>query len=423
MLGLLKDYVTVFEEELNTDLMLRTHDKPLVEYVKDSWLSLQIIKGIEIEGFKYTERESEFDINKYILKRTKGLKSKEKFKYKWINDSRVGLLTVYIKLSIEENDPKLGETVIREQKITKSMLIPVKDEDGYYYLGGQKVYLIYQLVEKSTYTAANSVILKSLMPFATRRYTIKTKDTKGNEYVLPYYTIELFHKDVEVMLIYATRGGLNGAIQFSIDYPYIVMNLVEEEDENDLENIYFQISSKLFIRVNRELFDQFVYVKSIVGGILQISTNHLTLKKADEEETWLKKLGANNVQKGENLLRSTKRLMDVTTQSILKVNPFNKYDVQSVIRWMCSEYNDLRAKDNMNLENKRLRDSEIISSLLTYDFSNRLNRLMSYGKKATIETYRELFSFPGDKEIVSKCPRKTTLTAGNLHMWECVHAA
>lgn len=423
MLKYLKDYVTVFEEELNTSLMNKEYDKPLVDYVMDSWRSLQIVEGIEILGFDYTDKKSEIDINKYIFKRNRKVKQKDRFNYKYMDDSNVGLLTVHIKLSIETRDPKLDEMVLHEQEITKSMLIPLQDEDGSYYLNGQRVYLIYQLVEKSTYTAANSVILKSLMPFATRRYTINVEDTKGTKYVLPYYTIELFRKDVEVMLLYATSGGLDYAIQFALEYPYIVMELMEEEDPDDLTHIYFQISSKLFLKVNWELFDQFTYVKSVVGGILRICTNRLTLSKVNNKEIWLKKLGGTNVAKGENILRRAKRLLDATTGQILKLNIYNKCDVLSLTRWMCQEYNDLRMKDNMDLSNKRLRSNEILSSLLTQDFSNRLNRLMSYGKKATIENYRELFSFPGDMIKSSECRPKTILIAGKLHRWECVHVA
>ena len=42
------------------------------------------------------------------------------------------------------------------------MLIPLQDEEGYFYIKGKKYYLIYQLVEKSTYTSNSSVTLKSL---------------------------------------------------------------------------------------------------------------------------------------------------------------------------------------------------------------------------------------------------------------------
>ena len=64
------------------------------------------------------------------------------------------------------------------------------------------------------------------------------------------------------------------------------------------------------------------------------------------------------------------------------------------------EFNELRLKDNMALENKRLRCNEYIASLLTREFSRRLNKIISLGKKATIDQFRDLFKFPGDKEAV-----------------------
>lgn len=395
MLGYLKDYVTAYERELNIPLMTKQHDKPLLDYILESWKSLEVMEGIKILDYEYTEKESEIDINKYIFKRERGKKRKEKYDFKYIDDSRLGLLTVRVKLQVETKDPKLDKMVMHEQIIKKSMLMPLQDEDGLYYLNGKDIYMIYQMVEKSTYTASNSVILKSLMPFAVRRYIIECVDTKGTAYKLPYYTIELFRKDIEVMLLYATRG-LNYAVQFALDTPYLVMDFVTDEDPDDLVNLYFQISTKLFLRVNRELFESYTYVKSVVGGILQISTNRLTIQKLDDEEIWLKKLGSGNVAKGINLLGRAKRLLDETTGQVLRLDIYHKHDVLSLTRWICQEYNDLRMKDNMDLRNKRIRSNEILSALMTQEFSTRLNRIMSLGKKATIDNYRELFSFPGD---------------------------
>ena len=60
------------------------------------------------------------------------------------------------------------------------------------------------------------------------------------------------------------------------------------------------------------------------------------------------------------------------------------------------EFNELRLKDNLDLKNKRLRCNEYVASLLTAEFSRRLNRILSLGDKATIDNYREFFKFPGD---------------------------
>ena len=54
------------------------------------------------------------------------------------------------------------------------------------------------------------------------------------------------------------------------------------------------------------------------------------------------------------------------------------------------EFNDLRMKDNCDLENKRLRCNEYIASLLTKEFSRRLNRIISMGEKVTIDNIKEL---------------------------------
>ena len=103
------------------------------------------------------------------------------------------------------------------------------------------------MVEKSTYTSANSVILKSLMPFAIRRQTIVKEDIKENEYTLPVYTIDLFRKDIPVMLLYASRG-LNYAVQYALQsYPYVALDFVTKADPEDKKHIYFQISTKLFL--------------------------------------------------------------------------------------------------------------------------------------------------------------------------------
>lgn len=403
MIKHLKNYASDFERDLNIPLMTKESDRPLVEYVLDSWKSLQIIDGIKFLDYEYTEKESEIEINKYIYKREKGKKRNEKFDYKFIDDSRVGLLTVRMQISSIEKDFTTGESCLREKIIKKSMLVPLQDEHGLFHIKGKKYILIYQMVEKSTYTSANSVILKSLMPFAIRRNTIVKEDIHENEYVLPYYTIDLFKKDIPIMLIYASRG-LNYALQYSLEsYPYVAINFVTKSEPEDKKHIYFQISTKLFLKVHKKLFENFQYIQSIVGGILHISTNRLTIEKIDNPDIWIKKLSANNIDKGKNLLNSLRRLLDETTKKILKVDISNKLDVLSVIRWMAQDFNELRSKDNMNLANKRLRCNEYIASLLTQEFSKKLNRIMALGSKATIDNYREMFRFPGDRRTNQKC--------------------
>ena len=389
-------YPSPFERDVNLSLMKKEADKPLLEFVIDSWKSLQILEGIEFLGYEYTEKMSEFDINKLVFKREKGKPKSKRFPHKYMEDNRVGKLTVYLKLSTFETDFKTGKKIKRVKEIKKNMLIPIQDEDGFFFVKGKHYYLIMQLVEKSTYTTNNGTIFKSLMPFAMKRKIIDCEDMNGNVYDLPYYTIDLFKKEYPIMLVYASKG-MNDAIQFALDaFPYFVMEFTKTYDKEDSKHIYFGISSKLFLKVRKELFDEFVYIRSVVGGIMEICSNRLTFDKLDDETIWIKKMSQSNLEKGKNLLSSLQRLLDETAKKLLRVDIYNKLDVLSVIRWMSEEFNENRAKDNMNLANKRLRCNEVISSLLTLEFSKKLNRIISLGSKATIENYIEMFKFSPD---------------------------
>jgi len=158
----LKSYVSQYEGNLNLDLMNKSNDRTLVEYVVDSWKSLEVVKQLKFIKYEYTEKESEIDINRHIFKREKGKKKKDKHDIKFINDSRVGRLTVYMEATMLEEDPKTGEKQYVVYPFKKSMLIPIIDDDGYAKIKGKKYYLIYQMLEKSTYTSSQSVTLKSL---------------------------------------------------------------------------------------------------------------------------------------------------------------------------------------------------------------------------------------------------------------------
>lgn len=401
----INDYVSDFEKELNIPLMNKEADMPLVEYVKDAWRSLEIVKNIKILKFEYNENESEIDINRFIFKREKKKRKKDRCDYKFVNDDRYGCLTVHIQITIEEEDQRTKEKSIHQKIIKKQMLIPLQDEEGYYYIKGKKYYIIYQLVDKSTYTSSSSVTLKSLMPIAVKRNSIKTEnftktvinktDDNGTEYLLPVYNVFVFKKEIPIILFFVANG-LDWALSFlGVD---TVIKFIEDTDNIDEEkNIYFQVSSKLFIEVNKELFLKYPYIQGIVGMFLEVCTNRFTLKDMYNKEIWIKKLSNNNtLEKGNDILVFFNRLMDETTKKILMLDDFNKKDVYALLRWIMQNYNTLRMKDNLSLDNKRLRCNEYVASLLTQEFSKRLNRIITLGSKATMGDFHDCFKFSGE---------------------------
>lgn len=401
----LREYVSEFEKELNVPLMNKEGDRPLVEYVKDAWKSLEIVKNIKILKFEYNDNESEININKFIFKRDKKKKKKDRFDYKFVNNDRYGCLTVTIQITVEEEDQRTHETSVHQKIIKKQMLIPLQDEDGYYFVRGKKYYVIYQLVDKSTYTSSSSVTLKSLMPVAVKRTTIngedlslgtvEAEDSEGGIFKLPVYNVFVFKKEIPIILFFAANG-----LDYALSFLGVmnIMKFVESMDNADKEkNMYFQISSKLFIEVNRELFLKYPYVQSIIGGFLHVCTNRFTLDDLYNKEIWIKKLSNNNtVDKGKDILVFFNRLLDETTKNILKLEDYNKTDIYAILRWIMQNFNELRMKDNLSLENKRLRCNEYIASLLTQEFSKRLNRVITLGNKATMSDYLDMYRFSGE---------------------------
>ena len=396
MLKYLSQYTCEYEDQLNVDLMNKTADDPLYVYVLDAWKSLEICPNIRISKWEYNTVESEIDINKHIYKRKKRQRKKEKVEYKYINDNRIGRLTIWVDISCLEADPKTKAVMLKEKTVKKNILIPLQDERGYFHINGKPYYLLYQLVEKSTYTTSQTVTFKSLMPISIKRNILDKEDTEGNLHRLPVYNVYLFRKEVPIMLLYAAMG-----LRTSLDELYVgdiidfVSNVDDVEDLDDY--IYFQISSKCYIRCDRKLFDKYPYVQSIVGGMLFITTNRFTVEQLYDVNVWYKKLGNNGKpEKGKEILQRVQRLLDETTKKVLKISDYHTADAYSLIRYAMMNFNELRIKDNMSLENKRLRCNEYIASLLTKELSHRLNRVISMGAKATIVNFMDMLKLPDD---------------------------
>lgn len=391
----IRDYVNEWEEDLNTPLMTKSADAPLVDYIIDAWKSLSVVEQINFISFDYTEKESDIDINKHIFKREKNKKKKDIYDLKFIEDDRCGKLTVHFEINMVETDPTTGKTTYQKYPITKSMLIPIQDENGYFTIKKKKYYLLYQMVEKSTYTSNNSVTLKSLMPITIKRNIEEVDDIHGNRYHLPCYFVFVFKKEIPIILFYLSKGILS-----ALDYLHVanVINFIDTLPETlDDTKLYFSLSSKCYLVVDKYSFEKYVYIQSVVAAFNHVCTNRITIEQLDDTQQWIKKITTpNNYEKGLNILKYFNRLLDETTKKVLVLPEYYKSDIYRLIQWEMENYNELRLKDNCDINNKRLRCNEYIASLLTKEFSKRLNRIISLGDKATIDNIKELFKFPGD---------------------------
>ena len=344
----LKTYINEWEDKLNIPLITKASDAPLVDYIVDAWKSLEVVEQIQFKGYEYTEKESEIDINKHIFKREKKKKKKDRHDIKFIEDNRCGKLTVYLDITMLETDPTTGETSYQKYPIKKSMLVPIIDENGYLHIKSKKYYMIYQMVEKSTYTSSSSVTLKSLMPIAVKRNIKNVTDIDGVEYNLPSYYVFVFKKEIPIILFYLAHG-----IDFTLDYMHVrdIISFTDKiPDIKDPEKLYFQLSSRCFLEVNKELFKKYPYIQSLVGSFCTVCTNRITLDQLNEPREFIKRIvNPPNYDKGLGYLKYFNRLLDETTKKVLLLPEYNKNDIYSLLRWMMENFNTLRLKDNCDL--------------------------------------------------------------------------
>lgn len=374
---------------LNYGLINKEYDKPLIEYINDSAKSLEVIKNIQFLGSRFVKYESEIDMNKYEKRRKVDNKNKEEIKYTSIEDSRVGELILKFKITFK------GKSEI----IEKPILVPLPDEYGYYQIKGKKYILMYQLVDASTYVTKNSVVLKSIMPIFLTRKPFTKKDTEGYEYTCPIYSTKVFKNDITIMYFYFAKIGLTKSLRyFSVNHYIGVSN-----EKKDTEHfIYFQISQGFYLKVKRNTFNDSQYIRSVAFMILNVCNSKVNINNMDCRQLWIEKIGnifsvsTNHYEKGKNILVFFDRMLDETTKSNLRIEPKYKKSMYSILLYMFQNFNELKKKDNMDMENKRLRDSEYIASLLNKELSKRILPVVNSGKKLTREKIKDVFKFSGE---------------------------
>lgn len=407
MYKMLSDYCRTFDDKLNLPLINRELDKDLYLYVYEAIKSLEVFECIKILGYEYNDKENDIKLGEYVRTRqTGGKKVKEDpVQVMYIAENRMGELKIKYELSIDVKQED-GTMKLESKQYTKNILIPLKDPEGYYTLKGKRYILMYQLVDATTYTTANSIVLKSIMPIHLKRKAKTIMDIDRRPYSVPIYSTVVFRNEINILGLYFAKMGLFETLKyFSMDR---LISFVENTDDGvDDRYVYFKISQKITIRVHRAVFENNKEVRSVVGMILDVTSNRLTLDQIFDRNFWLEKLGTQqNVQqasfrraKAENLLLSVDRMIDMTTRRVLNIAPDHKDSMYSALRWMFMNYDDLKNKRIMDITHKRLRDNEYIQSLMTNTLSTRLYRAMGKVKKPqsrNLETLEDIFSFKGD---------------------------
>ena len=387
------------EEKLNIGIMKREFDEPLVNYLVDAAKSMEVLSNIKFVGYEYTEDPLKIDMNNFIQTRSTSRADQEAL-YEYISVNRTAQLTLKFKLSCLNKKTLEFE----ECDISKKMLIPIVDDNGYFNLRSKKFILLYQLVDRATYVTKDSVVLKSFLPIKVKKNytTIKNKD--GEEFDTAIFTILMFNKDRNILPFFLAKYGMTKTLEFFGVEDCI--SFVDKHIPCDEVYMYFTISSKLYLKVRRYIFNKSSILTSIVTMILDSTNTKTTKMVLDDKSYWLHRLGvltssssSNNVidyvGRGITISVFLTRMLDITTQKNLNLHPENKESIYHVLRFLMTEYSNLRKKNNNDMLNKRLRYNSFIAALFTQVLSDRLNRVINKGNRLDMATLKDIFSFQG----------------------------
>ena len=391
MLKFISEFKNYQERNINIPLIKRESEEDLVTFVVDIYKSLEVTGFITFLGYDVEYDESKIDASKYITTRKKVKKQDKDIRYQYIHPDRCIEVTLRFKIHVKDE----------EANISKSILIPKIDNDKYYTIRGKRYFLLYQLVDNSTYTSRKGITLKSVMPICINKEMDTLKDVEGTVHDVPYYYIDVFKREIETFLFYFAKIGFTNTMRF-FTMDNILSIVTERPDKNDENYYYFAINKNLTIKVLKYFFDKYLYVQSMVLMVKRACNTKTTFQHLEDTYYWTQRIGAlytatpyKLYDSGKSTITFFERLLDITTQQKLKLSNINKLSIYSVVKWIIQNYIELKKKDNLDLDNKRLRLYEYIAAILSKRVNEGINRILTLGSKVKMKQVRDVFKFSG----------------------------
>lgn len=415
------DYVALYPNEhakdFNETFLDGTCDVPMEECVISAMKEFEAIENIKIEYVKNIIDQDEIDFNYHVTNinfKKKNIDKIEIPKKKYIMRSRYGELTFGIRIT----------TNLNERFIEKKILYPIRLEDGSYLNNGKKMDLIWQVLEASTYGQRGKITLKSRMPVIIYRNRHRSvTDVHGTVFIMPSYSYALDTKPkkggptagkkkskyINPVMIYSTKMGFSMTREFfgMTD----IVDFVPEYDEEDDDRFYFFPVNNIFVRVDQYFFDKYQEVQAFTCMCCNLANKDfpVTMDKLENREYWMCRIGFvgsikgknNDIisfrEKGRTTIYMIERLVDQTTIKNLRVPGCYKHNVYYLIYWMIMNFDELKAKRNLDVASKRIRRNEVVvNASLGRKISENINKLvekMGKSRMNTIDSLLELFNF------------------------------
>jgi hypothetical protein len=467
MYHLIKKYSLENPERFNKDFILSRNDQDVLKYIKDIFKSLEILNEIEVLDVRLETDESQFI----------PIKNKHQY-YKSILPSRLNKIHYEIRITpsertenipiLDDEEVKVSVTegseidstteIVNETSgsfiIKKDLFINKLIDNSFYINEGIRYFLIYQIVDNSTYGTKDAVSLKSLlMPITVMQkeevIASSVFDSTKN-YAFKSFDVMLFSKKVNPILYVMNNFAYNSLIKLDIQNQdkkieerqnHKDKTIIKKfntffktdikfgsKDSDMMENgrTVFKISEKvndkgekeyLYISVDtKSLKDKDENLMAVIGSLMNIRSEVKKKKINFSYEDfvtpwfWVDKLSSfftkNNdpekkFEKIKTMLISLDRLMDDATRKILNLSKEDKKNTLSVIYYIMRNFDKLSKEDNQDLNNKRIRLYEYQLYPLRKYFSDQIYRVLNSPTRSR-NVLERIFSNLGPMYIIKQ---------------------
>ena len=422
MLNTIHLYPNAEEENFNVSFLTSANDISIEDLVVMNMKEFEVIQNITILGYYLETDPEKIDINEHTININYKRKSDKLDipKYKYLNPDRVAEMVFTIEI----------KTNVNQKIITKKILIPV-EYNGFYYIGNKKWKTEWQLCDASTYNQRGKITLKSRMPiiiYQTKHRPIMDlegmiHDTRTYSYALNsksrFNSAKPKPKFINPMMIYSAKMGLEEAIVYmgaGPDISILSRSKAEYKEYDNLDEFYYFNINEVVFRVDKYMMDTNKHVASIVGMLKSLESNEFPVSYAllsnfeEEKQYWRCRIGYVGAAKSKNLLsflekgnttiKMFERLLDNVTQMNLRLEEPYKRDIYALMKWMLYEFDNLKTRNNMDLNNKRIRKAEyIVQPTLGKKIAENIIKIIEKSGKSSqniIDTLLEGFNFPSD---------------------------
>lgn len=398
MRDFLAAYCSKNEEKINPNLFNRTFDKPLVDYIVDTFKNLEVLPAVKLKSWEYITDQTQ--IHTYVNKRnkrdTKIKNNKVLERLYTLDDSIYDLLVLHFELKVKG----------QKANIDRRVWVP-KVVDGHYYLrSGKKVLPLIQIVDNSTFVKQGNKKEDNVLNFKTTLYPIKiyaipTKITlldrqKETTWKIPLFQVDLFTKPTNPFLYFLAEYGIESTLEmFNLEELMAITHDVLDPEKY----MYVKINNHIYIEVNRKAFFAHEFIPRFVvtlANALQLDKQKLTLQEVFDREYWLGRLSEvfskkRNPNKGERVLISFKKVMDPYTKKRLPLKKYQKKNTFTVMKWMLTNFEELLKKDSNDLATKRMRANETQAFFIDSYVTKNVNSLLNTDDPS-FERYMRLFN-------------------------------